>query len=179
MRGLALELVSAAHDPAQLKKAWSLLDVHERNLPDVALLASERLLGCDGEPMLAQQWLLPIWDQMVASEGALMPDQQLRLVHALENSFAAEGGAPDAAWLSRIELAQQSRPRDAALQYLAGVACMRLNLWGKAQQLLRQSLTQQAAPVLRRNAWRALALLAEQREDAVAAAEAWRQAAQP
>lgn len=179
LRGLALELVSSAHDPAQLKKAWSVLDVYERNLPDVALLASERLLACDGEPALAQQWLLPIWEQMVASEGALMQDQQLRLVHVLENSFAVDGGAPDAAWLSRIEAAQQARPRDAALQYLAGVACMRLNLWGKAQQLLRQSLAQQAAPVLRRNAWRALALLAEQREDPVAAAEAWRQAAQP
>ena len=63
------------------------------------------------------------------------------------------------------------------LQYLAGVACMRLSLWGKAQQLLRQSLHQLKDPALRRSAWRALAQLAEQREDAAAATEAWRNAA--
>lgn len=178
LRGLALELVSGAHDPAQLHKAWSVLDPYERSLPDVALLAAERLLACTGGPDLAQQWLLPIWEQMVAPESALLAEQRLRLVQVLELSFATEGGAPDAAWLARIESAQKANPRDAALQYLAGVACMRLNLWGKAQQLLRQSLAQQPAPALRRNAWRALALLAEQREDAAEAAQAWRHAAQ-
>ena len=54
---------------------------------------------------------------------------------------------------------------------------MHLSLWGKAQQLLRQSLTQLADEALRRRAWAALARLAEQREDGAAALEAWRQAA--
>ena len=40
--------------------------------------------------------------------------------------------------LGRIEAAQMANPRDAVLQYLAGVVCMRLSLWGKAQQMLKQ-----------------------------------------
>ena len=51
------------------------------------------------------------------------------------------------------------------LQFLAGRLCLKRQLWGKAQVLLAQ-----AAPVLsdssiRRQAWRSLAELAEQRED--------------
>jgi HemY protein len=63
------------------------------------------------------------------------------------------------------------------LQYLAGVTCMRLSLWGKAQQLLKQSLTQLKDEGLRRRAWIGLARLAEQRDDPQAALEAWRRAA--
>jgi HemY protein len=71
-----------------------------------------------------------------------------------------------------------SNPREALLQYLAGIACMHLRLWGKAQLLLRQSLAQLNDETLRRRAWTALAQLAEQREDSAAALEAWRRAAQ-
>lgn len=178
VRGLAVELVQAAYDPSQLFKAWGQLDAAERGMPEVAILAAERMLSLGGEISLAQQWLLPVWEQMVRPDSALVPEQRLRLVQVLERSFAQDEGSPDAAWLTRIEAAQMGNPRDALLQYLAGVACMRLGLWGKAQQLLRQSLAQQREPALKRNAWRALALLAEQREDAPAAAEAWRNAAQ-
>ena len=71
----------------------------------------------------------------------------------------------DGTWLARIEAAQQGRPRDANLQYLAGMACLSLQLWGKARQLLTQAAQGLQDTTLRRNAWRALALLAEQRED--------------
>ena len=70
-------------------------------------------------------------------------------------------------------------PADPALQYLAGMTCMRLQLWGKAQQLLKQSVSRLSDATLQRNAWRALAELAEQRADATAAAQAWREAAKP
>jgi HemY protein len=178
VRGLALELVQAARDPAQLVRAWGQLEAAERSMPEVAILAAERLLALGGDVGVAQQWLLPAWEQMVRPGATLAAEQRLQLVQVLERSFAQDEGTPDAAWLSRVETAQMGNPRDPLLQYLAGVACMRLSLWGKAQQLLRQSLAQQREPVLRRNAWRALALLAEQREDAAAAAEAWRNAAQ-
>jgi HemY protein len=55
---------------------------------------------------------------------------------------------------------------------------MRLSLWGKAQQLFKQSLPLLRDERLQRNAWRSLALLAEQRGDAEAAEQAWRKAAQ-
>jgi HemY protein len=91
-----------------------------------------------------------------------------------------ESGLPslDAPWLARIESAQHSRPRDANLQYLAGMACLKLQLWGKARQLLTQATQGLQDATLHRNAWRALAVLAEQRQDEAAAADAYKRAAQ-
>jgi HemY protein len=57
------------------------------------------------------------------------------------------------------------------------MACMKRQLWGKAQQLLTQSALALQDPKLHRNAWRAVAALAEQREDAESAAIAWKRAA--
>ena len=59
-----------------------------------------------------------------------------------------------------------------------GMVCLQRQLWGKAQQLLGQAVRGlRDEPALLRNAWRALALLAEQRNDAEAASAAWKQAA--
>jgi len=96
------------------------------------------------------------------------------LINTLETTLAAQ----DMAWLEKIEKAQLANPRDARLQYLAGMACKSHQLWGKAQQQLMQ-----AAPLLKdrhlqRRAWCALADLAEQRGEQNAAASAWKKAAQ-
>jgi HemY protein len=114
---------------------------------------------------------------MVQSYEALSLAQRVRLARVLERGFAATGGELDTTWLTRIETAQMANPRDAVLQYLAGVVCMRLRLWGKAQQLLKQSLSILHESELRRDTWLALAELAEQRQDAPAVAEAYREAA--
>lgn len=177
VRGLALELINDAHDPAQLKKAWSQLDAAERLMPEVAIQAAGRMLILNGELDVARQWLLPVWDRVVQQAGTMAEESRTKLIRVLERSFAQTAGAPDAAWLTRIETAQMSNPRDASLQYLAGITCMHLQLWGKAQQLLKQSLPMLQDAGLKRNAWRALAELAEQREDAQAATGAWRNAA--
>ncbi|MGL6204854.1 MAG: heme biosynthesis protein HemY, partial [Giesbergeria sp.] len=97
-----------------------------------------------------------------------------RLVSTLEASL----DGTEAAWLARIESAQQANPRNARLQYLAGMACAQRQLWGKAQQLLAQAAPQLQDARLRRNAWSKLAELAEQRNDTTAAALAWKNAAQ-
>jgi HemY protein len=76
-----------------------------------------------------------------------------------------------------MESAQQSRPRAAHLQYLAGMLCLRQRLWGKAQSLLSQAVKNLQTPMLQRKAWIALAELAEQRQDPVEAAAAWKAAA--
>jgi HemY protein len=55
--------------------------------------------------------------------------------------------------------------------------CLRQRLWGKAQSLLAQAVKNLQAPPLQRKAWIALAELAEQRQDPVQAAAAWKQAA--
>ena len=175
-RGLAIELVRSAHDPVQLTRAWDALDTAERLMPDVAIEATERLLQLGGEAPTARQWLLPVWSAMTGSSDALALVQRVRLVRVLEKSFGKGDGAPDTTWFGRIESAQMANPRDAALQYLAGVVCMRLQLWGKAQQLLKQSLSMLQDNGLKRDAWRALAEMAEQRQDMQAATEAYREA---
>lgn len=178
VRGLATELVRNVHDAGQLQKVWGQLDEAERRIPEVALQAGERMLALHGDFTLVQQWLLPVWEHLVRPASALPQELRLRLVLLLERGFSLTPGQPDAAWLARIEAAQMGNPREPLLQYLAGIACMHLNLWGKAQQLLRQALTQLADEELRRRAWSALARLAEQREDSAAALDAWRRAAQ-
>lgn len=175
-QGLAIEHLNAAHDPVQLQRAWDSLEQAERVLPDVAMRAVQRLLEQGGESETAREWLLPIWTAMLEQPDSLSSTQRIRLVRLLESGFATQQQAPDAQWLSRIETAQMSNPRDAALQFLAGMVCMRLSLWGKAQQMLKQSLALQQDPALKRDAWRALAEIAEQRQDADAATHAYRQA---
>jgi HemY protein len=97
-----------------------------------------------------------------------------RLVQALEDGLESLDGA----WLARVEAAHKANPRDATLQYLAGMACMKRQLWGKAQQLLTQAALGLQDIRLHRNAWRALAELAEQRGDENTAATAWKRAAE-
>jgi HemY protein len=177
VRGLAMELVQSAYDPSQLEKAWSQLDAAERQMPEVAIRAAERMLELGGEFATAQQWLAPVWDQMVKPGSDVSQEQRIKLALVLERGFALAEGKPDVAWLTRIEAAQMANPRDALLQYLAGVTCMYLSLWGKAQQLLKQALTQLQDERLKRRAWQCLAQLAEQREDLAAATQAWRNAA--
>ena len=179
VRGLALELLQAAHDTDQLRQAWGQLDPAEQQLPEVAIEAARRLLQLGGDAAQARQWLLPIWDGLVARTPTVSTAQGLQLIDVLERSFVQPTPAPDAPWLTRIEQAQMSNPGDAALQYLAGMTCLRLQLWGKAQQLLKQSVPRLTDDALRRRAWRALAELAEQRADAAAASQAWREAAKP
>jgi HemY protein len=175
-RGLSIELINAAYDPVQLQRAWDGLEPTEREMPDVAMQAAERLLAQGGDPTTSRLWLMPVWTVLLEQHEALSLGQKVRLVRILEAGFGPVGQAPDAQWLARIESAQMANPRDAALQYLAGVVCMRLSLWGKAQQMLRQSLALLQDSGLKRDAWRALAEMAEQRQDTAAATEAYRQA---
>lgn len=176
-RGLALEMIRTAYDPVQVQRAWDALDSSEQQMPEVAVAAAERLLAHGGDAVVARQWLLPVWDAMALQRDALTLMQRVRLAQVLESSFSASTGAPDTAWLARIEAAQMANPRDAVLQYLAGVVCMRLSLWGKAQQMLKQSLSMLDDSELRRDAWLAIARLAEQRQDGAAATAAYREAA--
>lgn len=177
LRGLALELVLTAHDPDQLQTVWKQLDAAERVLPEVAIQAGNRMLKLSGDVELARAWLLPVWERMVAHPGVLTKVQRISLIRILESCFALASGAPEAAWLTRIEQAQMANPGDSALLYLAGITCMRLQLWGKAQQLLKQSLSGLQDAGLERNVWQALAELAERRGDVAASTQAWQNAA--
>ena len=166
-------MIQGAHDPVQLQQVWAGLDTAERAMPELAIHAAQRLAALGGDATQVRAWLLPVWDRMVELPDALAEQHALKLVRALEAGL----DALDAPWLARIESAQQANPRDARLQYLAGMACLKRQLWGKAQQLLTQATQQLSDPQLRASAWRHLAELAEQRGDDTAAASAWKQAA--
>ena len=173
VRGLATELINSAHDTAQLQQIWLSLESSERNMPELAIHAAQRLASLGGDARQVRAWLLPVWDRMVGLPDALAEHHALKLVRALEAGL----DALDAPWLARIESAHQANPRDARLQYLAGMACLKRQLWGKSQQLLTQAAQQLADAGLRASAWRHLAELAEQRGDDAVAAEAWKKAA--
>jgi len=169
VRGLAIDLLNGAYDAAQLQRAWAMLEPAERMLPEVAIHGAQRLALLGGDAGLAREWLLPVWEMHATLGDSL----KVKLVRALEEGLESI----DAAWLARIEAAQRASPRDATLQYLAGMACMRRQLWGKAQQLLTQAALGLQDVQLHRNAWRSLAALADRRDDTAGSALAWKRAA--
>lgn len=176
VRSMATALIDDAHDPEQLQQAWKQLDASERQMAEVGIHAARRLLALEGSPATAREWLLPAWERYTGS-GNLPASQLRRLMQALADSFRGTDGGLDADWLARIETAQRNRPHDVHLQYLAGVACLQHQLWGKARHWLGTAAPALHDEQLRAHAWRLLAQLAEQQSDATAAAHAWKQAA--
>jgi HemY protein len=176
VRSLATHILTDAHDAQQLLRAWDSLSAAEQAQPEVATHAALRLVNVSAHTpeasvhqVHARQWLQPVWDNY----PSLGDSAQSRLVQALEATF----DTIDTTWLGKIEAAQRQLPRDGRLQYLAGMACMKRELWGKAQQLLGVATQDLKDEPLLRATWRALALLADNQGDAAAAATAWRKAA--
>ena len=173
VRGLGLELLGDSHDPAQLEQAFNALDATERAMPELAVRAATRLMALSGRAELARQWLLVVWPAVMQPGSTASDSLRIKLINALEPGLESL----DAAWLARIEAAQQAKPSDANLQYLVGMACMSRQLWGKARQWLSLSVLGLQDHGLRRSAFRALAVLADQRGDADGALQALQQAA--
>lgn len=178
VRALALTWILGTRDAEQLLAVWSRLEPTERALPEVAMTAAGRLLRQGGDMTQVMAWLLPVWERMTDRDQGLSSDQKVFLIRVMENAFSTAGAAIDNAWLARIEAAQLADPGDAALQYLAGVACLHLQLWGKAGQLIRHALPRLQDPGLLTRAWQVLAELAQRQGDDAQAAEAWKNAAQ-
>jgi HemY protein len=177
IKSLVLKRLDDARDAAQLQSTWRDLDVNDRLQTDIAIHAAYKLSVLNGKVQQVTEWLLPAWEELVSSDSGLNNLGATRcteLIQTLEVILTAQ----DMTWLARIEKAQLANPRDARLLYLAGVACKAHQLWGKAQQQLTQAAQLLKDAHLKRRAWCALAELAEQRGDAVAAGSAWKNAAQ-
>ena len=174
---LIREYLGRAQDLAQLQAAWKQLPRAEQELPEATARAAERMLqlaeGQESQHAQVRERLAPL----LARYASLPENLQLGTVLALERCM----GQLDREWLARIEKTQQSSPRDLRLQYLAGVAYLQQQLWGKAQQTLGQLVqAPQAArehSEITRRAYIHLAQLAENQERAQDAQLAWRQAA--
>ena len=181
IKSLVLKQIDDARDTAQLQATWRGLDANDRLQADIAIHAAFKLNVMQGQVQQVTDWLLPVWNALTSFEGGLNNIDNTRyieLIHTLEAILAKQTETKDTAWLARLEKAQLANPRDPRLQYLAGVACKSHQLWGKAQQQLSQAASQLKDTNLKRRAWCALAELAEQRNDAVAAGIAWKNAAQ-
>ena len=177
VRGLIMEWLTQVRDADGVQKIWQRLQPTQRKMPDVAAEVALRYMALGGSTATARLWLEPLWTPLQAGAENWSALQMLRVVRALELS-QVDPQAPDARQgLARVEGLQQAQPRDPRLQYLAGMVCLRHRLWGKAQSLLSQAAKGLQEPELQRRTWLALAELAEQREDAAAAAQAWKQAA--
>ncbi|MEG2999724.1 MAG: heme biosynthesis HemY N-terminal domain-containing protein [Comamonas sp.] len=173
LRSLLLEQIHGAYDAGQLLTAWSQTETRERSVPELAIPAARRLVALGGDSATAREWLLPVWEAQLQHPQGLHSEQSTRLILALQESL----DDLDAAWLGRIEAALKHAPHNPRLQYLAGMACLQRQLWGKAQQLLGQSTAQLKDEALLHSAWKALAILAERHEAPDEAAHAWKQAA--
>ena len=177
IRSLVLKRLDDARDVTQLQNIWRELDAADRSQVDIAIHAAYKLSTLHGNAQQVTDWLLPAWHELISASGGLDSIDSVRcaeLIDTLERILTSQ----DMAWLEKIEKAQLANPRDARLQYLAGMACKSHQLWGKAQQQLVH-----AAPLLKdrnlqRRAWCALAELAEQRGEQNVAASAWKKAAQ-
>ena len=128
------------------------------------LAAARHWLALGADAAQSRTWLQPVWERMVRQPDALTQSQRRQLVRTIESGFGQQDGTPDTAWLSRIESAQMAAPRDALLQYLAGVMCARLGLWGKAQHLFRQAVALTTDLELKRDAQRALDAVVQRKE---------------
>jgi HemY protein len=172
VRGLAMACLDDCRDSSQLQASWQLLLKEERSQVDVATHAAQRLLQLDGDPALALKWLLPVWQELTRMPETGSALQRQRLVQVV--SAALHAMTPDSEWLARVEQARLANPRSLEWQYLSGMVCLRHGLWGKAQQMLEQAAPRLASPDLQRQAWRALAELAEQKGDNAQALACWK-----
>ena len=173
VRGLLLELIHDTHDTSRLQQVWLDLDPEERAMPEIAIPAARRLVRLGGDRSQARAWLLPVWEYATTRIDTLSESQMQTLVLTLQECL----DGIDSQWLARIESAARAHPREPRLQYLAGMACVQRELWGKAHQLLSHSAPQLDAGPLRVQAWQQLARMAEHRNDEEAAAAAWKKAA--
>jgi HemY protein len=155
-----------------LQASWQLLLPDERLQVDIAMHAAQRLLTLEGEPTLALKWLLPVWQELTRMPETGSALQRQRLVKVLAQAMDAM--TPNSEWLARVEQARLANPRSMELQYLSGMVCLRHGLWGKAQQMLEQVAPRITDKDLQRQAWRALAELAEQKGDNAQALACWK-----
>jgi HemY protein len=177
IRSLVFDLIAKTHEQGQMQRLWARLGEPQRQSTDLAIQAALHWLSLGGDPVVARAWLNPIWNRWQTTPQNISATQQLKLTQVMDRSLTGQDTTQEREWLAWIETAQKTNPREPLLQYLAGRLCQKRQLWGKAQVLLAQAAPALGDSALRRQAWRSLAELAEQREDLQAAVNALKKAA--
>jgi HemY protein len=157
LRSLALQLIDAAHDVDQLRRAWAALDESDRADAFVAARAARRAAAF-GVPADGRLWLRPLWQRL----RELSAEQRAQVALAL--AVASDGIGTE--WLQSTEAAQQTYVHEAAVQAAAGAVFAARGLWGKARRPLESAAADaHLDPAARRSAWRTLARLAREESD--------------
>lgn len=153
LRSLAVEAIDTARDADQLRRIWLQLDPADRRDAYVTARAALRAAAVEA-PAEARGWLRPHWEQLTR-----LGEREREAV--LQAFVAVLPGLP-ADWLPLLESTLAELPQDPMLAYAAGRAMAERQLWGRARRLLESATTLHGgSPVLRRDAWRALAAIAE------------------
>ncbi|MFI4929965.1 MAG: heme biosynthesis HemY N-terminal domain-containing protein [Burkholderiales bacterium] len=157
LRSLALQLLDAAHDIDQLRRAWGVLDEADRSDAFVVSRAARRAAQM-GHAADARLWLRPLWSDL----KDLGAEQRAQVALAL--AVACEGIGTD--WLQATEAAQLAFPNEAAVLAAVGEVFAARGLWGKARGPLERAAADRVLqPPARRRAWRTLARLAREAGD--------------
>ena len=157
LRTLALQLIDAARDADQLRRAWGTLDEADRSDAFVAARAARRAAAL-GVAADGRQWLRPLWNNL----RELSAEQRAQVALAL--AVACDDIGTD--WLQSTEAAQQVYVHEAAVQAAAGAVFAARGLWGKARRPLESAAADRHLdPAARRSAWRMLARLAREESD--------------
>lgn len=169
LRTLACEALNTARDADQLRQLWQQLDSHDRADPLVVARAAIRMSEL-GDAAEARQWLAPLWDTI--------EQRDVEACHALAQALMRCLQGLEAEWLPRLDRLSAAALRNPALGLSVGLALAERQLWGKARTLLLSAANDaQLDGPNRRQAWSALALLAEQEQRLEEAARYWRAAA--
>ena len=177
VRGLVQDWLQRVHEPQAVAAVWRKLGGEERQRPELVVACADRWLALGGDAAIARQWLETVWFAWAQNPSRDLPAQSAQLALSLERALTAGPAEDTRDWLAKLESAQRSQPKHAALQYLVGVLCLHHQLWGKAQAHLQAAVGQLPAQ-LKHRAWQRLAEMAEHRGDPQAASAAWKAAAQ-
>jgi HemY protein len=157
LRSLALQLLDAARDGDQLRRAWAALDETDRADAFVVARAARRAAEM-GHAADGRNWLRPLWSDL----RTLSAEQRAQVALALAASCDGIG----ADWLQATEAAQQAFVNEAAVQAAVGEVFAARGLWGKAREPLQGAAADRHLDsAARRRAWRTLARLAREQAD--------------
>ncbi|TBO34387.1 heme biosynthesis protein HemY [Aquabacterium lacunae] len=169
IRSLASEALSTARDTDQLRQVWLSLDGAERQDPLVVARAATRMARL-GAPAEARAWLAPLWERL--------PQMGSEAVDSVALALAEATDGLETDWLARLDRTQQTALRAPALALATGLALCERQLWGKARTLLMSAASDRDLHAdRRRQAYVALARLAEQEQKIDEAQRFWREAA--
>jgi len=169
LRSLAAEALDSARDADQLRRVWMQLENADRRDPFVTAKAALQAAAV-GSAADARGWLRPHWEELPRLgelERAAVLEAFLRVLPGLS-----------ADWLPLLEASVVAMPQDPAVAHVVGRAMAERKLWGRSRRLLESATSLPGGSVdLRRQAWRALAEIAEAEGDEARAQHFYRQSA--